>query len=135
MGIFDILEIQETDLPLSIHNMIQRGLPFFYMNKFADRYKFTQDKAATTILGSESTLYRRKKTGILNQAESDTLVRYIELYALADNVLNGCKNAAQWMSEPNFSLGDKTPLDYAKTSYGARHVESLLVQIKHGISA
>ena len=47
--------------------------------------------------------------------------------------LEGRGRQIDWLREPNFALGDETPLEFADTVPGARRVERLLGQIEHGI--
>ena len=82
---------------------------------------------------SHSTLARRKKTGRLSEHESDRLLRITGLYALAEDVTENPRLAADWMQTPNRGLGGERPIDYARTEAGAREVEDLLGRIAHGI--
>ncbi|WP_340106637.1 MbcA/ParS/Xre antitoxin family protein [Rhodohalobacter sp. 8-1] len=52
----------------------------------------------------------------------------------AYQVFEDADKVARWFSQPNHSLGNKKPLDLAKTEPDARLVEQLLGRIKHGIT-
>jgi putative toxin-antitoxin system antitoxin component (TIGR02293 family) len=71
----------------------------------------------------------------LKPDESERVLRLIRLYQRAAEVLGGRDEARAWMQEPNFALGDDTPLHFADTEPGARRLEQLLGQIEHGIIA
>jgi len=82
---------------------------------------------------SRATLHRRKKTGQLDRAESDRLVRYARLFARAAAALGGPEGARSWLVAPAVALQGESPLDFADTEIGAREVENLLGRLQHGV--
>ena len=53
------------------------------------------------LLGmSRATLHRRKKTGHLDRAESDRLVRFARLFSRAAAALGGAAGARSWLVAP-----------------------------------
>lgn len=130
-----ILGVPRADSPLHWINKIESGLPAKSIRNFARRYALPDNLISEILVMSRSTLMRRRKDGRLTESESDDLVRIAGLYAMAENVLEGKDSAAQWMREPNRSLGGAAPIDYARTTIGSREVENLLGRIEHGIAA
>ncbi len=82
---------------------------------------------------SRATLHRRKKTGHLDRAESDRLVRYARLFSHASEALGGVEGARSWLVAPARDFHGECPLDFADTEIGAREVEALLGRLKHGV--
>ena len=80
-----------------------------------------------------ATLHRRKKSGHLDRAESDRLVRYARLFSRASEALGGIAGARSWLIAPARAFHGECPLDYADTEIGAREVEALLGRLEHGV--
>ena len=112
---------------------IREGLPAEALGWLKERLGLTAEELASVIHVSRRTMSRRKKEGRLKPDESERALRLIRLYRRAAEVLGGAEEAAGWLREPNFALGEETPLEFADTEPGARRVERLLGQIEHGI--
>jgi putative toxin-antitoxin system antitoxin component (TIGR02293 family) len=112
---------------------IREGLPAGALGWLKERLGLTAEELASVIHVSRRTMSRRKKEGRLKPDESERALRLIRLYRRAAEVLGGAEEAAGWLREPNFALGEETPLEFADTEPGARRVERLLGQIEHGI--
>jgi putative toxin-antitoxin system antitoxin component (TIGR02293 family) len=67
--------------------------------------------------------------------ESDRLVRLARIQALAEDVFGDSKRANRWLREGLGILGDKSPLDVARTDAGARVIEQILAKIDWGAAA
>ena len=61
--------------------------------------------------------------------------RINSLVEIAAEVLGGEAEARDRMTEPNFALGDASPLSLAKTEPGTQLVALVLHKIEHGMSA
>jgi len=79
------------------------------------------------------TMARRAGAARLPRDESERVYRLGRLAAIAADVLGDPQRASHWFREPNFALGDRTPLDMASTEPGAQLVERTLRHIEHGI--
>jgi putative toxin-antitoxin system antitoxin component (TIGR02293 family) len=113
---------------------IREGLPAEAFDWLKGQLDLTAAQLADTLHVSQRTVSRRKKEGRLRTDESERLLRVAKLYRQAAGVLGGPEEAKGWMREPNFALGEDTPLSFADTEPGARRVERLLGQIEHGIA-
>ncbi|MFD2257059.1 antitoxin Xre/MbcA/ParS toxin-binding domain-containing protein [Luteolibacter algae] len=112
---------------------VRDGLDFDEFQTLRQMLELTEERLAALLGMSRATLHRRKKSGHLDRAESDRLVRYARLFARAVNVLGGNEAAGRWLREPAFAFHGECPLDYADTEIGAREVEALLGRIEHGV--
>jgi putative toxin-antitoxin system antitoxin component (TIGR02293 family) len=93
----------------------------------------SEERLAALLGMSRATLHRRKKSGHLDRAESDRLVRYARLFSKAGEALGGLAGARSWLASPARAFHGECPLDYADTEIGAREVEALLGRLQHGV--
>lgn len=119
--------------PATLSRRVERGLPFRVFDELATKLELTHEGFATLLRLSPSTIYRRRRAGRFEAAESDRLWRYLQLYASAVEVLEGPDAAAGWLRTPLPSLGGRTPLEAARDAPGARAAEDLLVRLEHGV--
>lgn len=82
---------------------------------------------------SRATFNRRRPSTRLTPVESDRVIRFARLMALAVEVMGTPEHARQWLKRPQQGLANNIPLDYALTEVGAREVEDLLLRIEHGV--
>jgi len=113
--------------------IVKEGITGFRVEELQDRLELTSRELSEIVSIPDRTLSRRKRQDRLPRDESERIFRLGRLADLAETVLGGQTNAVQWLKEPNFALGDITPLEMASTEPGARFVEQLLGRIEHGI--
>lgn len=66
----------------------------------------------------------------MGESERSRLVR---LAALAHEVLEHDENAEHWLIHAQPGLGNRRPVDVARSEPGSREVERLLLRIEHGV--
>ena len=98
-------------------------------------YEIPEALLHRTLQISRSTFQRRKRRGRFTTDESDRFVRLAGLYGMAEDVLGSKRDASEWISTPNRSLGGVSPAELVVTETGAREVEELLGRIAHGVAA
>lgn len=76
---------------------------------------------------------REKKHQRFSAAESERLYRVVRVRALAREVFTTDHAVAEWLSVPDRSLSNKTPLQMLTTDLGAQKVEGLLRAMMHGV--
>lgn len=124
----------EWDLPTAAHR-VSEGLSTGSLDTVQLRLELSNKELAEVVQIAPRTLSRRKKEDTLPPDESERVYRINRLIEIAADVLGGQAEARDWMKEPNFALGDESPLSLAKTEPGAQLVERVLHQIQHGMSA
>ena len=87
---------------------------------------------AVLIGMSESTYQRRKKEDRLTPGESEGVYRYAALLERANTVYGNEENARVWLNSPVRALGNRVPLEYARTEPGANLVMQMLGRLEHG---
>ena len=135
---FDFLKEEESSVvrePEAAY-MIERvrdGLPFVEFHATQEMLGVTEERLGALLGMSRATLHRRKKSGLLDRAESDRLVRYARLLTHAMAALGGIEGARSWLVAPSLDFHGECPLDYADTEIGAREVDALLGRLEHGV--
>ena len=122
------------DHPSEAIEAVREGLPAEAFDWLKSELGLTAATLADALHVSRRTVSRRKKEGRFKTGESERVLRLARLYRRAAKVLGGPEEARAWMQEPNFALGEATPLRFADTEPGARRLEQLLGQIEHGIA-
>ncbi len=112
---------------------VRDGLPMGEFHATQELLGLTEERLGGLLGMSRATLHRRKKTGRLDRAESDRLVRYARLFSRATAALGGIEGARSWLLAPARAFHGECPLDFADTEIGAREVEALLGRIEHGV--
>jgi len=113
---------------------IRSGVSIEVLDDLKERLDITDADLSEIVRIPKRTLSRRRKEGQLRPDESERVLRLLTVVRHAEEVMSSTKEARQWMQEPNFALGNETPLQFCDTGPGARRVDQLLGQIEHGIS-
>jgi putative toxin-antitoxin system antitoxin component (TIGR02293 family) len=89
--------------------------------------------ALALLIGmSASTYQRRKKEDRLTPGESEGVYRYAALLERAYTVFGDEENARIWLNSPVRALGNRVPLEYAKTEPGVTLVMQILGRLELG---
>ena len=81
---------------------------------------------------SSSTYQRRKREQKLTRSESEGVYRYAALVERTKAVFESDEKTRTWLNSPIRALGDRIPLDYARTEPGANLVMQVLGRLEHG---
>lgn len=112
---------------------VRDGLPMGEFHVMQALLGLSEERLGGLLGMSRATLHRRKKTGHLDRAESDRLVRFARLFTRAGEALGGEDAACAWLVAPARAFHGECPLDFADTEIGAREVEALLGRLEHGV--
>ena len=93
------------------------------------------DKEIAAVMGMSQSTYQRelKEHKRLSLVESDRLYRIARILAIAADCLGDEELAREWLTAPQFGLGESIPLKAIETEEGAREVEKVLGRITHGV--
>lgn len=119
------------------HYAIVERFDALEVGEAAQEYGVTAAEMARRIGITRSTLHRKiTGKGRLTEHESDALARQRALLEQATDVLDGDADAARrWLATPQVGLGGAVPTDLARTTFGFREVEKLLVRLDYGVYA
>ena len=113
---------------------INIGLATDILATIQSRLQISNHQLSDLLMVSTRTLDRRKKEKTLPPDESERSYRIARLTDRAYQIFEDSDKVAQWFSEPNYALGNKQPIELAKTEPGARLIEQLLGRLEHGIT-
>jgi len=119
--------------PAKLIQSLKTGLPVRELDDLRSSLDLSMERLVPMLGISKATLHRRMKTGRLDSAESDRVVRFAKLMGKAVEVMESPENARKWLAAPQVGLGGAIPLEYAETEVGAREVENLLGRIEYGV--
>jgi putative toxin-antitoxin system antitoxin component (TIGR02293 family) len=113
---------------------VSEGLPRAALREAARHIAPTERESAELMhrVVPRGTLARRKTR--LSRAESERLERYARLMALAELVWGNADDARAFLNESHPMLGDRIPIDLARTELGARMVEDLLLGLEYNVA-
>lgn len=99
----------------------------------ARRLRVSESELAKVVGMSNSTLSRRKRSGVLAPDEGEHVVRVAALLDRAAAVFGDEAQAVDWLTSANLALDGRVPLVFAGTEFGAREVEDLLGRLEFGV--
>ena len=124
----------EPATPYEWAGRVESGLPAASALAFKEALALTNDELATLLGVSTRTLARwNPGKSRLDLVSGDRLLRSARLFAIASEVLEDARAAAQWLKAPQRGFGGAIPLALARTDVGARVVEELLGRMEHGV--
>jgi putative toxin-antitoxin system antitoxin component (TIGR02293 family) len=128
-----LLGLKPSD-PKTLHDSIQKGLPFPAFERLMLLMALPQDTGARILSIPPRTLHRRKTAGRLDPDESDRVVRLSRLFGHALELFEGDETAArQWLETPAIALAGESPLNMSRTEPGSLEVERLIGRLEHGV--
>lgn len=95
----------------------------------------TPSEITRLLVPARTMRHRQNKNEPLSIEESDRAVRLARIHAIAEDVFSDVDKAKAWLRDSLPILGDKTPLEFARTEAGARVIERILAQIDWGAAA
>ena len=114
---------------------IARGLPGGALRR-VERATGMRPAEAAALLGVHArTLSRlgRRRAARLDSVLSDRLWRFAFAVSRVARVLESPSAARDWIRQPQYGLGGRTPISLLSTEAGTREVLDLLGRIEHGV--
>ncbi len=112
---------------------IKRGLPITFFNSICKDIELNENRLASIIKTSASTLTIRKKEGVFSLSESERLLRIRLIYNKALEVFENEKVVQKWLKNPYWLIDNIAPIDYLDTEIGGREIEKILHHLKNGL--
>ena len=127
------LRESSTAVQTPLVQRLRDGFPMAEFHLLQDLLRISEEELGRFLGISPATLHRRKKTGRLETAESERVVRFARLFGLAMEVFESKDATREWLKAGNPGTAGESPLSYADTEFGAREVENLMGRIDHGV--
>ena len=115
--------------------LIRRGVPTQAVDHFLTSSGLSFNTLNPKVLNLRTFKRRKKNAQLLEQDESDRLLRIVSIVAAAEETFGNADKAQHWLNRASRALDGETPLAMTDTDRGARAVEALLGRIAHGIAA
>lgn len=120
--------------PAALHEALLAGLPYRAFEYVRSLLDLPLAEVSRLVGIPYRTLVRRRQDGRFQPTESDRLVRLARIVRRVLDLFEGnLQHARAWLTEPQYGLGGRIPLDFAMTDVGAREVEHLVGRIEYGI--
>ena len=127
---FDWSSVNNAELAMHV----EEGLPVLALAEFGRKVGFTIEELARLVHIPPRTYARRVASKArLNVPEGERAVRIMRLYDRAHQVLGSHERTNAWLNRKLRVLGNRTPLDFARTEPGAREVEAILERYEDGV--
>ncbi|URI07909.1 DUF2384 domain-containing protein [Aquincola tertiaricarbonis] len=113
--------------------IVKSGIPSRSLEPLSDHLGIGKG-AAAGVLGMDRATANRKvaKDDVLPPYAAESMLRLLELDAMARDTFETDEEAAAWLRKPHPMLDGETPLDCAKSGFGAEHVKDILNAVKYG---
>jgi putative toxin-antitoxin system antitoxin component (TIGR02293 family) len=114
--------------------IIREGVPFSLFNLIQYYTPFTENDWADILEISTKSLQRYRQTSRqFKPLQSEKIIEMAEVTDAGLDVFGDMGQFKLWLDTPNFSLGNLTPMELLKDSYGKEMVLGELTRINHGI--
>lgn len=114
---------------------IREGIPYFLFSAIRLRTPFSDLDWANFLNISTKSLqrYRVEKNFVFKPIHSEKIIELAEVTQLGEAVFDTQEQFYNWLNRPNQALGNMTPLELLKDSYGKELVVQELNRIDQGI--
>lgn len=122
--------------PLQSLVVIRNGFPISFFEKGMEHLCISKGDYAYLIGVSLSRIQHMKKTNMrLGSASSERILMLSELVVQCDIYFNNTEKRNYWLSRPNVSLGNVTPISICDTAMGIKLVSETITKLKYGFVA
>ncbi len=114
---------------------IQRGIPFTLFQHIKGLTPFSDKDWAVFLDLSVKSLqrYKLEKAHVFKPIHSEKIIELTEVALFGLEIFDSPQQFYLWLNTPSYALGNFTPLDLLKNSYGKDLVVSELNRINEGI--
>lgn len=116
-----------------LQQLVAAGLPVVALTRTAEYIAATPREATHLKDRLVPPATRKRRKSVLKANESERVERLARLMALAEEVWENRDSAREFLRTPHPLLGDRPPLDLARTELGARQVEELLQEMEYSL--
>ena len=126
-----LLHLDVADLGELVEELSE-GFATATLDQFLSTSGFPVGETAKYLRLSPAQLAERRRARRLEPDESERLLRLAELFAHAMELFGDTTTSSRWLSSSAFGLGQKRPIEYAQTEWGASEVHDLIGRISDG---
>jgi putative toxin-antitoxin system antitoxin component (TIGR02293 family) len=116
-----------------LQQLVAAGLPVGALNRTAQYVATTPRDAARLKDRLVPPATRKRRRSVLKAAESERVERLARVMAIAEEVWEDSEAAREFLHSSHPLLGNRSPLELARTELGARQVEELLRDMEQSL--
>jgi len=123
-----------NDKLLIVHS-IRKGIRYSFFNKIKQTAPFTDIDWSGFLNISTKSLQRYKNEAnyIFKPIHSEKIIELAEVVVFGNDVFDDIQNFYSWLKSPSIALGNMTPIELLKDSYGKEMVMEELNRIDYGV--
>ena len=115
------------------YTIVKLGIPSRSLTPLSEYLGLGKGAVAGYLDLDRATATRRQaKDEMLPTYAAESMLRLLELDSLAKETFETPQEAAGWMRQPHPMLDGESPLQCAKSGFGAQRVKDILVAVKYG---
>ncbi|UAM97527.1 DUF2384 domain-containing protein [Polaribacter litorisediminis] len=120
---------------LLVANAVKRGVPNILFSEIKSNSPFDDKQWSSFLDINVRTFqrYKKVKTHIFKQIQSEKIFELAEVVSLGNEVFDSPEHFMIWLKTPSMALGKIKPIDLLDSSYGKDMVIAELNRIEHGI--
>lgn len=113
--------------------IVKHGIPSRSLTPLSEYLGIGKGAVASYLALDRATATRKAaKDEMLPMYAAESMLRLLELDSLAKETFETADEAAGWMRKAHPMLDGESPLECAKSGFGAQRVKDILVAIKYG---
>ena len=117
----------------SAYRIVKNGIPSRAIGPLSDYLGVGKGQVVDYLDLDRTTVNRRaSKDQLLPIHSAEGVLRLLELDQMASDTFESEDEAAAWLRRPHPMLDGESPLEAAKTSFGAQRAKDILVAVKYG---
>lgn len=113
--------------------MSRRGISKKSLLRLAELSSVSVKQLAELLPVSLRTIQRYNNNDLLEPVVSEHAILIAEVLSKGSQVFSSLESLQHWLHTPSAALGNKTPLSYLDTGFGARLVTDELGRLEHGV--
>lgn len=115
------------------HCILRQGVPSRSLAALSEYMGIGKSALADLVDLDRTTANRRMASDKpLPMHAAESVLRLLELNQLAEDTFESPEEAQAWLRRGHPMLGGESPLDWARTAYGAERVKEILIAAKYG---
>lgn len=128
--------VRGAPVPMSAgmaYKLVRRGVPSRSLAPLGEYLGLGKGAVAEYLDLDRATVQRKvAKDEPLPTHAAESMLRLLELNRLAEETLASPEEASAWLRRAHPMLDGETPLECAKSAFGAQRVKDILVALKYG---
>jgi putative toxin-antitoxin system antitoxin component (TIGR02293 family) len=120
---------------MDLYELSRSGLPKKALLSLIANLNISIRSMALLLNITERTIQRKKDTELLDVTTSEQLLQIAEVFSRGTEVFGSTEDFQTWVNSENKALGNKKPMEFLCSRFGAQMVLDILGRIEHGIVA